>query len=66
MGMRAIKDVLAHPAVRRVSPEMSRKMVEAYWKAKSRSLGPITLGDLDPEIVSSGFPKLQGPQWRDG
>lgn len=60
MGMRAVKDVLAHPVVRRVSPEMSRKMVEAYWKAKSRSLGPITLGDLDPEIVFVWIPKAAG------
>lgn len=60
MGMRAIKDVLAHPAVRRVSPEMSRKMVEAYWKAKSRSLGPHTMGDLDPEIVFVWIPKAAG------
>lgn len=58
--MRAIKDVLAHPAVRRVAPEVSRKMVETYWSAKSRRLGPLTVADLEPEVVFVWIPKAAG------
>jgi len=35
-------------------------MVETYWKAKARHLGPVTVGDLEPEVVFVWIPKAAG------